>query len=266
MRVSAFDGDVQRLPAGHTTGWRSMPFLMFSHASEGGERLHRDGVAPLTAATGELFVLPAGVRHKVDVTGRTEVRAWVHVNFLLFNSLDLFSLFDVPVLVRGGAGVQAGRIIRAWVKTDRSARNNPLLRVAGRSETGFRLLRLLAPFCQPRPDAFRRVEQIQIFSQVIRHMHDQFGRRLDRDELADLAGLSPAQFHHTFKRATGSTPGAYLRGIRIRHAQQLLITTSTPVKEIARQSGYDDPFTFSKFFKRECALSPAAYRERTRMR
>ena len=266
LRVSAFDGDVQRLPQGHTTGWRTLPFLMFSHATSGGERIHLGGKGSHTTTAGELLVLPAGVRHKVDVLGTSEVRSWVHANFFLFNNLDLLSLFEVPLLVRGAPGIQAGKIIREWVAADAADRNNPLQQVARRHETGFRLLRLLAPLCRPKPDAFRRMEQIQLFAQVIRHMHDQFNRPIHRDELAALAGLSPAQFHFTFKRATGATPGAYLRGIRIRHAQQLLITTNTPIKEVARQSGYDDPFTFSKFFKRECARSPADYRRRTQMR
>ena len=95
-------------------------------------------------------------------------------------------------------------------------------------------------------------------------MRRNFGGSLDRDALARLAFLSPTQFHLAFRRATGTSPIKFLEGIRIRHAQQALITTEKKIAGIAQECGYEDPFVFSKFFKRACGVSPAQYRLTTR--
>ena len=61
----------------------------------------------------------------------------------------------------------------------------------------------------------------------------------------------------------GCSPVRFLRNIRLRLAQQLLISTAEPVKVIAGRCGYEDVFVFSKAFKRDCGLSPSTYRLRT---
>jgi len=45
-------------------------------------------------------------------------------------------------------------------------------------------------------------------------------------------------------------------------AGQLLRLTPNPIKEIAMEVGYSDPFYFSLRFKRHTGLSPKAFREK----
>ncbi len=186
---------------------------MYSQAGHGGERIRVAGGREGHATRGELVVLPAGIPHQVDVTGASELRRWVHVNYLLFNSLDLFSLLEVPLVVKGEIGAQVGAAIQEWVDAEAANPDEPALRrSARRHETGFKLLRLLAPVCRPRPEALERMERAHVFEPVIQHMRRHFGEALDRDTLAGLAGLSPAQFHVAFRKATGTTPVAFLKG------------------------------------------------------
>ncbi|MBU0715982.1 MAG: helix-turn-helix transcriptional regulator [Verrucomicrobia bacterium] len=69
-------------------------------------------------------------------------------------------------------------------------------------------------------------------------------------------------FRCLFKQITGLTPIDFVRNARIRHAQELLITTGDQVKSIAGQCGYEDEFLFSKNFKRCCGFSPRQHRFR----
>jgi AraC-like DNA-binding protein len=81
------------------------------------------------------------------------------------------------------------------------------------------------------------------------------------EELARLAGLSAPHFFRCFKRATGSSPVAWLRRERINQAKRHLIETADPVGEIAERVGYADPFYFSRDFKAMTGHSPSEFRQ-----
>jgi AraC-like DNA-binding protein len=238
---------------------------MLSQAGSGAERIFLADGREVLARTGEMIVLPAGVRHKVDVTGASEVRVWVHVNYFVLEGLDVFSLLEVPVHFGREAGERAGTVIRGWVESEaRRDRLAALEQAAALNEFGFRLLGLLAPHCRPGAALAERVEGLSRLGPVIEHIRRNFRQPLYRDELARMAFLSPTQFHLAFRRATGTSPIKFAEGIRLRRAQQLLITTGRKMVDIARECGYPDPYAFSKFFKRACGHSPSEYRLSTK--
>ena len=53
----------------------------------------------------------------------------------------------------------------------------------------------------------------------------------------------------------------YILSTRIRNAQILLETTDYNISNIASMVGYENAFYFSRLFKKEKGLSPAAYRK-----
>jgi AraC-like DNA-binding protein len=261
LRFEYQAGGIAPLGRGHTTGWRALPGLMLSQAHRGAERIFLDGNRSRLARAGETVVLPAGVRHRVDVVGPAEVRRWVHVNYFLAEGLDLFALFDVPLLCRGRLGSRLGELIQARVESGlRGAGRSPLERAAEVNGFGFRLLGVLAPHCRPRAGLDERFAGLNRLGPVIEHIRRNFRQPLYRDDLARMAFLSPTQFHLAFRRATGKSPIKYLEGIRLRHAQQLLIATRRKLSDIARECGHQDAYAFSRFFKRGCGTSPSEYR------
>ena len=259
-------GNCTPLKKPHSTGWRTLPGLMCSQAHAGGsESIELSDGRMFVAKPGELIVLPAGVFHKVDVVTPREVRRWVHVNYFVFDSLDLFTLFDVEVLVGKKLGTQIGDQIETWIDIQKDPSKHDALWLNARcNQFGFELLASLSQISKPKPGVGEKWELARELWPVIQYMHANFEKDIERDALAELACLSPAQFHHVFKLTTGATPIDYLRSIRIRHAQQLLITTADSVYEIARRCGYEDPFVFSKAFKRVCNASPRDYRATVR--
>ena len=80
------------------------------------------------------------------------------------------------------------------------------------------------------------------------------------EELAKLCGLSEPQFYRRFRQVTGSSPIDWLRRERISHARRRLVESDDPIKQIAEQVGYNDPFYFSRDFKRYTGMSPSEYR------
>ncbi|MGH7145394.1 MAG: AraC family ligand binding domain-containing protein, partial [Planctomycetota bacterium] len=108
LRFEYQSGGIARLPEGHSTGWRSLPGLMFSQVGQGAERLEVAGEAPVEAQVGDLILLPAGVRHKVDVIGGAETRRWVHVHYSLVDRLDLTDGLTLPRRIPPPSGAQVG--------------------------------------------------------------------------------------------------------------------------------------------------------------
>ena len=97
--------------------------------------------------------------------------------------------------------------------------------------------------------------------QAIDVMEQRLPERLTVAALSALVNLSPSRFAHLFRRATGVSPVRYLHDLRMRHAQQLLLETSLPVREVMRQVGWSDPSHFSKAFRRRFGVGPRRYRD-----
>ncbi|MFA7158740.1 MAG: AraC family transcriptional regulator [Kiritimatiellia bacterium] len=244
----------------HSTGWRVLPGLMLSQAHQGSEIMYLPSGEKICARAGELIVLPAGARHKVDVASPRELRRWAHVNYFILGRLDLFSLMTIPPVISKKTGEAVGDLIRDWLESTRRDSEGSVLLNARRNGFGFRVLGLLAGVCPLKVGAEKRIHQAQQLRAVIEYTHQHYHEPLRRDDLARMAGLSSAQFHCLFKEITGFTPIDFVRHARIRHAQELLITTGEPVKIIAAQCGYEDEYVFSKSFKRCCGFSPRQYR------
>lgn len=79
--------------------------------------------------------------------------------------------------------------------------------------------------------------------------------------MAEQAGLSPSRFAHLFKDETSLSPGMWLQKVRLNRAQELLISTSLRIGEVAARCGYQDPLHFSHVFKKVFQTSPSEYRK-----
>lgn len=74
-------------------------------------------------------------------------------------------------------------------------------------------------------------------------------------------GLSRRRFTQLFRQSTDSSWLAYVRKLRIRHAQRLLTEPQKTVLSIAFECGFEDLSTFYRAFKREVGISPNLWRK-----
>lgn len=80
--------------------------------------------------------------------------------------------------------------------------------------------------------------------------------------MAREAAMSERSFLRRFVEATGEAPGRWLAAVRVEEARRLLETTTVPVEEVARLSGFGSTATLRHHFGRATALSPRDYRDR----
>jgi two-component system response regulator YesN len=87
------------------------------------------------------------------------------------------------------------------------------------------------------------------------------GRSTSLNELAKESGYTAQHLNRLFCRALGVTPLQYLGRLRMERAASLLSDGRWTVAGVARQVGFEDPYYFSRMFKRHFGRGPLSYRE-----
>lgn len=114
------------------------------------------------------------------------------------------------------------------------------------------------------------IEQNYLFDQArdsaksvkdtIAYLDEHYKEEVTTEQLAALAHLGIKQYVFLFKKLTGQNPIEYITELRMRKAKQLLIlSANVPLKDIAEQVGYQDPYYFNRRFKQVVGIPPRQY-------
>lgn len=136
------------------------------------------------------------------------------------------------------------------------------------------------------PDERKPFRVQQLFTQLIVELHNELAARLEtsgswlevvieyieahyneditREQMAALAGVSPEHFSRTFRKSIGQTFSAYITLLRIRRAQQRILTSSPKLTTLAQEVGYEEGTYLSRKFKQFVGLSPTAYQNKNK--
>jgi len=87
-----------------------------------------------------------------------------------------------------------------------------------------------------------------------------FDRPIRLDDLADAVRMSKSHFSRAFSGSVGEPPARYLRRYRVKRAQEMMLSTSESLSEIALNCGFADQSHFTRTFSRMVGVSPAAWR------
>ncbi len=87
------------------------------------------------------------------------------------------------------------------------------------------------------------------------------GRAIRLQELADLTGLSPSHFSHSFKASTGKTPHDWQMEARLERAKRLLAESRLGLAEISAESGFSDQAHFTRAFRKHVGTTPGKWQK-----
>jgi AraC-like DNA-binding protein len=97
-------------------------------------------------------------------------------------------------------------------------------------------------------------------SRAIARLHADIAAPWTVEELGRQVGLSRSALSDRFTRALGVAPMQYLAAWRIQVAAHELLASGKSIAQVAQQVGYESEASFTRAFKRELGLPPAAWR------
>jgi AraC family transcriptional regulator of arabinose operon len=95
---------------------------------------------------------------------------------------------------------------------------------------------------------------------IVRYMDRHLEKNLTLEALAETFGLSKSYLNALFQEYTQHAPLEFFTHLKMKRACGLLRSTEAPVYEIAAGLGYEDPYYFSRAFKKVVGVSPREYR------
>ncbi|MDY7028988.1 MAG: helix-turn-helix transcriptional regulator [Spirochaetota bacterium] len=95
-------------------------------------------------------------------------------------------------------------------------------------------------------------------------MEERIGGTLTLRDLSDRVSLTPQYLCRLFKQQTGHPPMEHYARLKIQRACALLDMTFERICEISLQLAIEDPYYFSRVFKRIMGMPPRECRRRQR--
>jgi AraC-like DNA-binding protein len=92
-------------------------------------------------------------------------------------------------------------------------------------------------------------------------LRENLNSNTDARKLANDLNTGYSYFRNMFKKYTGMSPVQYQLKLRIKKAEDLLLMTQKPIKEIAYELGFQSIFYFSRLFKQKTGKKPSELRQ-----
>ncbi|MBB6672060.1 AraC family transcriptional regulator [Cohnella nanjingensis] len=106
-----------------------------------------------------------------------------------------------------------------------------------------------------------RLDWLKRMMDALDLMEGSMEERLDIEEIAKAAYVSPFHFQRMFFMLTGMTIAEYMRKRRLTLAAQEIASSSVKVIDAALKYGYDSPESFAKAFRKIHGVSPSEARQ-----
>ena len=200
---------------------------------------------PLEIAPGKAVFQCPYAAHTIRARQRSYRR--LHISFDLDRMPDYFPDRDTAVDMSAESWRLAARILRLFQKHD----------APGCALEVYRLCRELKGRLQmtdvpPQDRLLAAVEHITEFQRT---------RRENIKSIAEKIQMSESNLRLRFRKENGISLGKFLQQHKLEIALYRLQYTRQNIGEIAKVCGYDSPFSFSRFFKKQMGISPLQWRQ-----
>jgi len=202
------------------------------------------------------FIIPKGMPHHYSTSHADPWSIfWVHFTGEHAEALCSRYLADDPPVVKSipydQQRIELFNLIYSILENSYNLRNVEL--------TNIKLLQFLSSFIyhEEMYPAYYSSDQI---NSSIKFMKENLDKCYSINELASHLKYSVSHYSDLFKKKTGVPPIHYFNQLKIQESCQYLYFTDLTIKEIGFKVGFDDPYYFSRMFKKLMGLSPANYR------
>jgi len=115
------------------------------------------------------------------------------------------------------------------------------------------------PLCAEEITNTFKKEEKERMSEIINYLTQNFDKKIELQEIAAIAHMTPNSFCRYFKKRTRKSFSQYLNEIRIRHACKLLIEGGKQISDVCYQSGFNTFTNFNRQFKILMGVTPSEF-------
>ncbi len=248
-------GGLERCTARYAIHRETFPFYSIEYVARGqGEVTLKGRVCSLKP--GRLFSYGPGIPHHI-IGDATEPLVKYFVNFTgtrartLLRSCGLQPGSISEVFPANALPPLFDELIQAGLRV---RRESPVLCAKLLECLALRIAGALAPLAGAETHAFETYQQCRSYI-------EQHSLRLrSLQQMAGECHVNNAYLCRLFQRYDHQSPYQYLLRLKMNHAAERMKQPGALVKQVAEESGYADPFHFSRVFTSVFGLSPAAFR------
>lgn len=102
-------------------------------------------------------------------------------------------------------------------------------------------------------------DQVDLICKILNYLNDNYTQQITVDQLASKFGYSRSRFSHMFKSTIGYSLPQYLNMLRCRSIAEALVSTDTPVVELAINAGFNNTHSFYTAFRTCYNMTPREY-------
>jgi len=212
---------------------------------------------PYDLYPGHIFSYGPGISHTI----RSDHDASLHKLFIDFSGADLRAIMNRCGLAPG--------TVHHFLPLDEGVRLFDMMAEAADRRSGLTqeicisLLRVFLLKIGERVllPAVSTGASYEAFRRCKRYIDTHYLKLASLQELARALGIHKSRICQYFRAFSHDTPHRYLQRKKIHYAAGLLSRANIPVKEVAYEVGLEDPFHFSKVFKKILGVSPKRFQE-----
>ena len=100
----------------------------------------------------------------------------------------------------------------------------------------------------------------ETFMKIVSYIKENYRSEINLQSIARDYRINPSYISQLFKKELNTTYTDYVTNLRIKAAEDLLLSTSMQIAEVSEKVGFSDYFYFAKVFKKTLGMTPSEFK------
>lgn len=243
------------------------PFVTAMYIAEiAGDCMYRIEGTSCSVRKGDIVICHPAVFHEKIIKGEGRMTEY----HLAFDNISLTGMPPNTIVKNSSHIIVSGKgqekaLLQCFKKaiTEKEKGNygsQAIVKAAG-MELIILLLRIIrsSPVQITAPDRLKTGRAVLLES-VYKYITENYTREISIQKMARSYHVNPSYLCRTFTEEFGCSPKKYMLELRLKMAKELLENYDYPINYIAKSVGYEDPYHFSRLFRKHTGVTPTQYR------